>query len=63
MSPLKNGPQLEVGVASREVVERNRQETRRRERLAGVAADEAGTAGDENGLHAVPSYEFLVLDV
>jgi hypothetical protein len=47
----ERAPTHELGVASREVIEGDRQEASRRERLAGVAADEAGAAGDENGLH------------
>ena len=42
----------EVGMAGREIVKRDRFKPGRRKRLAGMAADEAGAAGDENGLHA-----------
>jgi hypothetical protein len=41
----QRAPAHELGVASREVVECDWQKTRRRERLAGVAADEADTDG------------------
>ena len=41
-------------MALREVVECDRQETRGGERLAGMAANEAGAASDENGFHAAP---------
>jgi hypothetical protein len=44
-------PAHEFGVPSRQVVKR-RSPTRRGKRLAGVAADEAGAAGEQDGLHA-----------
>jgi len=50
----ERAPAHELGMALRKVVECDRQETRGGERLAGMAADEAGAAGDENGFHAVP---------
>jgi hypothetical protein len=50
----ERAPAHEFGVAFREVVGCDRQETRRGEHLAGMAADEAGAPSDENGLHAVP---------
>ena len=45
-------PAHELCVPFGEVIECDRQEPRRGERLAGVAADKACTASDENGFHA-----------
>jgi hypothetical protein len=47
----ERAPAHEIGVASGESVERDGEPTRCGERLTGVAADEAGTASDENGFH------------
>ena len=47
----ERAPAHEIGVASGEIVERDGEPTRCGERLTGVAADEAGTASDENGFH------------
>jgi hypothetical protein len=47
----ERAPAHEIGVPSGEIVERDWEPTRCGERLTGVAADEAGTARDENGFH------------
>ena len=48
----EGAPAHELCVPFGEVVECERQEPRLGERLAGVAADKACTASDENGFHA-----------
>ena len=50
---LERAPADELGVPFRQIVECDRQEALRGQRLAGVTADEAGAAGHENGLHRV----------
>jgi hypothetical protein len=52
----KRAPADECGMPAREVIERDRNEALRGERLAGMTADEAGAAGNEDvPAHITPS--------
>jgi len=63
ISPNERTPADTFGMAAGQVVEGDRQKAFCREHFTGVAADEPGAAGDEDGLHGALtglSPEFLL---